>query len=85
MLDWLGPDYITRDELSQRGTMYLGFPLFSENRASRIGVSVGDFNDSRIGNLSYIKYRFYTDLQKYRLGYYKAVVFMAFRRKFFVE
>jgi hypothetical protein len=44
--------------------------LFNDNSYLLIGVSVGDFNDRRIGNLSYIKNRLYSDLQKNFYGYY---------------
>ena len=44
--------------------------LFNDNSYLLIGVSVDDFNDRRIGNLSYIKNRLYPDLLKNFYGYY---------------
>ena len=39
--------------------------LFNDNSYLLIGMNVGDFTDSGIVDLSYIKNRLYSDLQKY--------------------
>jgi hypothetical protein len=39
MLDWLGPDYITKEELAQRGTIYHAIPFKKESRKPHLAFA----------------------------------------------